>query len=118
MLTKGTLPRVGDLARALAASPLPPGAADPASVLGTVAAPAAELVAGSPRPLLTLTYPKPLQLGYLDKLETCAAANECPWCQAALDEIPRPRSFTVLVHRGSWLAGLIPEATRAFAGEN
>jgi hypothetical protein len=50
----------------------------------------------------------------LDSAERCAAANDCPYCQRALDvwrrETPRPRSSIVLVNYASlaFVKGAIP----------
>lgn len=65
MTSRGSAARVGDMARGFAA---------------------VRRVVVERRP------PGPLQPGYLDSLERCAAANTCPWCQRALAATqPRPR---------------------------
>ena len=40
---------------------------------------------------------RPLQPGYLDSVEQCASANDCPWCQLILtQQRASTRSYTVM----------------------
>ena len=66
MLAKGSPPRVGDVARAFA---------------------------GAPVVLPFRRIRSPLQPGYLESVERCAAANDCPWCQLILSRTPRATSW-------------------------